>query len=311
MTRGRRWRPWATPLRDAHDAGTSSRRWPRTSTSSCSARSTSEPPTSTSSTRTSTSGRCPSRRRTATPVAADACTAVWTSTRCRRCFRCTPTFRSCRSAIANVRRSVARAELAGHGLQRPRPQPVPRAPTRREAITSSSSAASAPRRARSSRSRSPAAPAGRSSSPPRSTPSTSSTTRRSSIRSSGTTSSSSARSTRRASLVPRRRGRHAVPERLARALRPGDDRVHGGGHAGDRAAARLGARGHRSTASPASSATTSTRWSTAVGGSTRSTPTSCRRQAARFSAEAMCAGYERVYLGLGARAASSAGARVG
>ena len=45
--------------------------------------------------------------------------------------------------------------------------------------------------------------------------------------------------------LPRRRARPAVPDRLARALRPRDDRGDGGGHAGDRLALRLDPRGDR------------------------------------------------------------------
>ena len=45
--------------------------------------------------------------------------------------------------------------------------------------------------------------------------------------------------------VPRRRPRPAVPDRLARAVRAGDDRGHGLRHAGDRLRGRLGARGRR------------------------------------------------------------------
>ena len=45
--------------------------------------------------------------------------------------------------------------------------------------------------------------------------------------------------------IPERRACLAVPDRLARALRPGDDRGHGVRHSGDRLQSRLGARGDR------------------------------------------------------------------
>ena len=62
-------------------------------------------------------------------------------------------------------------------------------------------------------------------------------------------STSSARSaTTQKSRLPRQRRRAAVPDRLAGAVRPGDDRGDGLRHAGDRLGLRLGARGGRCTA---------------------------------------------------------------
>ena len=64
---------------------------------------------------------------------------------------------------------------------------------------------------------------------------------------------------RRQGGVPRRRHGAALPDRLAGAVRPGDDRGDGLRHAGDRLPLRLGAGGDRATASPGSWSTASRR----------------------------------------------------
>ena len=64
---------------------------------------------------------------------------------------------------------------------------------------------------------------------------------------------------RREGRVPRQRPGAAVPDRLAGAVRPGDDRGHGLRHAGHRLPPRLGARGDRGRRDAASSSTTSRR----------------------------------------------------
>ena len=82
--------------------------------------------------------------------------------------------------------------------------------------------------------------------------------------------------------VPGRRGGAAVPDRLARAVRPGDDRGDGVRHAGGRVSLRLGARGDATTACPGSSSTRRR-----GGGRRRRAPSSCRaRRAARTSRSA-------------------------
>ena len=117
-----------------------------------------------------------------------------------------------------------------HGLPRRLPGSTPPAAT-----TSPSSAGSRRKSASIARSRSPAARACRCASPPRSIRADEAYLRaRSSRCSTIRSSSSSARSAKRRSRVPRQRLGAAVPDRLARAVRPGDDRGHGVRHAGDR-----------------------------------------------------------------------------
>ena len=93
--------------------------------------------------------------------------------------------------------------------------------------------------------------------------------------------------------VPRRRARAAVPDRLAGAVRPGDDRGDGLRHAGDRLPLRLGAGGDRRTACPASSWTASTSAVAAVkrGRELDRRASARSRFERRFSAERMARDY--------------------
>ena len=201
------------------------------------------PTASTSSTSTSTT--CTSRCATSPlPAPSRRCTAGST---CRSCGALRRVSRGPAGLdLRRPARAAARAQLAGtvyHGL----PRDLFHLPRRAAAAISPSSAASRPRSAWTAPSRSPGAPACRSKSRPRSTPR------------SATTSSAIIEPLLDASRCVEFIGeigerdkdeflgtrRAAVPDRLAGAVRPGDDRGAGVRHAGHRLAPRLGARSHR------------------------------------------------------------------
>ena len=91
--------------------------------------------------------------------------------------------------------------------------------------------------------------------------------------------------------------RAALPDRLARAVRPGDDRGDGLRHAGDRLRPRLGARGASTTASPACSSTASTKPSprSRGGGDARPRGRAARRSRRVSPSARMADDYLQVY----------------
>ena len=95
--------------------------------------------------------------------------------------------------------------------------------------------------------------------------------------------------------LSRRRAGAAVPDRLARAVRSGDDRGHGLRHARDRLSLRLRAGGHRGRGSPATSSTASRgrspRWHRV--GDARSRRCPCSASNERFTSKAMAKDYLR------------------
>ena len=200
---------------------------------------------STSSTSTSTSSI--SRSSATSPTARSRrCTA---GRICRTCCRSTPAFPRCRWCRSRMR-SASRcptppiAATIHHGL--PRDLLDADAAVRAAAI-SPSSAASRPRSASTAPSASRARSAFRSRSRPRSIASTWTTSRREIEPMLDAARRRVHRRDRRApqAELPRRGARAAVSDRLAGAVRPGDDRGHGVRHAGARLPQRLGAGGHR------------------------------------------------------------------
>ena len=110
------------------------------------------------------------------------------------------------------------------------------------------------------------------------------------------TSSSSARSATAKSRLPRRRQGAAVPDRLAGAVRAGDDRGHGLRHAGDRLRARLRPRSDRGRRHRLSGRTRSTRRSSAWTRCESLDRAAIRRTfERRFSAERMASDYVAIY----------------
>ena len=167
------------------------------------------------------------------------------------------------------------------------------------ATRSASSAGWPPRRARPRRSASPGRSGGRSAWPPRSRRPRRSrpTTRTSSCpRRAGPTWSCSASWTGPTATTLRDELCDAHARRLARAVRPGGDRVAGLRHACRRAAAWAACPRSSATASTASSATTST---SSCGACRKWRPWTGRRSAPsvldRFSPQRMADGYEAVY----------------
>ena len=89
---------------------------------------------------------------------------------------------------------------------------------------------------------------------------------------------------------------HAVPDPVARALRPGDDRVARLRHAGDRLSPGLGARGDRARPHAGSSSRPSTRWSRRARASTRSTrPSAAAPWRSASASEAFVGAHEAAY----------------
>ena len=260
-------------------------------TCACSPTSTTAPTSSTSSTRTSTSGPC----RSPTPPRPTVLTLHG------------------RLDLEHVRQTLPlyphlplvsisdhqRAALDGIDSTGPPPSTTASTcgttpPTATMAAISRSWAASARRRAQRPPSRSPAATGGPCKSPPRSIPRPRLLSRRIEPLFTSGHRLFLANSTEPQARLLRGGRRHGLSQRLARTLRAGDDRVDGRRHPGHRAATRLVPE-ILSTASPDSSATTSTRWSEPSVRLDEIDPEACRQHAQRFNSATMCAAYNHIY----------------
>ena len=188
--------------------------------------------------------------------------------------------------------------LVGHHPQRARSPAHMAARKPARAAISRSSGASARRSVRTSPWRSRPGRAGRCGSPPRSIRPTRSTSRKEQIAPlfEGPRRGLRGRvGRRRQAGLLRRRGGHAVSERLARTVRFGDDRVARRRHYGRRSAPRRRPRGARRRAGAASSATTSRRWSGRWPGWIRSSRRRAANGPASSASRAMCHRYQHAY----------------